>query len=88
MHTITHAMPLEGFKLEISFDDGERGVVDLTHLAGKGIFECWNDPAVFRSVQVGPYGELAWGDHIDLCPDALYMDATGKRPEFLGVLPC
>lgn len=26
---------------------------------------------------------LAWGDQVDLCPDALYLKVTGKRPEDL-----
>jgi hypothetical protein len=50
-------------------------------LREKGVFAAWNDPEVFRAVQVGPFGELAWGDEIDLCPDSLYLEATGKNPE-------
>lgn len=74
---------LEGYRLALTFDDGEQGVVDLTHLAGKGEFAAWNDMEAFRSVHIGPYGELAWGEDIDLCPDALYLEATGKQPEEL-----
>lgn len=74
---------LESYRLALTFDDGAQGVVDLAHLAGKGVFAAWNDMDVFRSVQIGPYGELAWGEEIDLCPDALYLEATGKQPEEL-----
>lgn len=73
----------EGYKLNLVFDNGEEGVVDLAHLAGNGVFTAWNDLSVFRSVQIGPYGELVWGEEIDLCPDALYLEATGKQPEDL-----
>jgi len=27
-----------------------------------------------------------WGDQIDLCPDALYLRATGKEPEDIALL--
>lgn len=33
------------------------------------------------NVSIGPAGEVRWGDDIDLCPDALYMQLTGKSPE-------
>ena len=74
---------LDNYKLALTFDTGEQGVVDLAHLAGKGVFAAWNDMDVFRSVQIGPYGEIVWGEEIDLCADALYLEATGKQPEEL-----
>lgn len=81
MRKITEVAILDGYKLDLTFDDGERGVVDLAAYAGKGVFSKWNDIEAFRAVQIGDLGELRWGDEIDLCPDALYMKATGKRPE-------
>ena len=35
----------------------------------------------FAQVRIGSSGELAWGDKIDLCPDAMYLRETGKKPE-------
>jgi hypothetical protein len=32
-------------------------------------------------VKIGSSGELVWNDQIDLCPDALYLKVTGKKPE-------
>lgn len=81
MHKLVAVAPQDGYKLALTFDSGERGTVDLAPLAGKGVFSAWNDPEVFRAVQIGPLGELAWGDEIDLCPDALYLEAMGKQPE-------
>ena len=34
-------------------------------------------------MRIGSSGELAWGDEIDICPDALYLRITGKKPEDL-----
>ena len=55
--------------------------MDLSHLAGKGVFSIWNDPNAFESVRIGPSGEIMWSDEVDLCPDSLYMEIAGKSPE-------
>lgn len=81
MRQITALEVLEGYRLALTFENGEQGVVDLAHLASKGVFAAWNDMAAFRSIQIGSYGELAWSEEIDLCPDALYLEATGRQPE-------
>ena len=74
---------LENYRLWVRFDDGVEGTVDLSQFVGKGVFRDWVDPQRFASVRVGPNGELAWGDEIDLCPDALYLKVTGEEPEDL-----
>ncbi|HUG91619.1 MAG TPA: DUF2442 domain-containing protein [Planctomycetaceae bacterium] len=73
--------PLPGHRLHIRYADGIEGEVDLSHLAGKGVFACWSDPGVFESVSIGPGGEIRWSDQVDLCPDALYLEITGRSPE-------
>lgn len=55
--------------------------MDLSSLVGRGVFQAWKDVSAFEAVRLGPYGEIAWGEDIDLCPDALCMRLTGKRPE-------
>jgi hypothetical protein len=81
MAKISQVKVLQGYRLELAFDDGARGVADLSDLAGKGVFSIWSDRRVFEKVQIGEFGELIWGDQIDLCPDALYLKVTGKKPE-------
>lgn len=81
MRQITNVKVLEGYRLELEFDDGVSGGVDLSDLVGKGVFALWRDRRAFEQVRVGSSGELAWGDKIDLCPDALYLRVTGKKPE-------
>ena len=51
------------------------------HSGCYGVFKAWKDPKCFQDVRLGPYGELSWGEDIDLCPDAVYMRLTGKSPE-------
>jgi hypothetical protein len=84
---VTHAKALPGFRLELQFDNGESGVVDVSSFAGKGVFAAWNTPSVFESVSVNGEGAVEWRHEIDLCPDTLYLRMTGKKPEeiFLGL---
>jgi hypothetical protein len=59
------------------------GEVDLSDLAGRGVFKAWNDLAFFNSVRLAPHGAIEWGSDLDICPDAMYMRVTGKSPEEL-----
>jgi len=78
---LIEATPLAGYRLRLRYADGVTGVVDLSHLVGKGVFELWNDPEAFARVSIGTGGELCWSDQVDLCADALYLEVTGKRPD-------
>jgi hypothetical protein len=80
---IVEVKPLESYHLWVRFSDGVEGVLDLSGLVGKGVFALWNDYEAFKRVHIGPSGELMWDDQVDLCPDALYLKLTGKRPEEL-----
>jgi len=80
MHRVSSVRVLEGYRVELTFDDGVKGIVDLAGLAGKGVFWLWRDRRFFERVTVGPSGELAWDEQIDLCPDALYLRVTGREP--------
>ena len=81
MFKVTEAKPLAGYRLWLRFADGTTGEVDLSEMAGKGVFAIWNTPGAFEKVQVGRRGDVNWGEEIDLCPDALYLEVTGKTPE-------
>ena len=78
MHRVTRVVVLGKFSLGLVFDDGARGTVDLSNLAGRGVFSLWDDYENFRKVRIGESGELLWGEQIDLCPDSLYLKATRK----------
>ena len=78
---ITDAKALPGFRLELSFENGETGIVDLSSFAGRGVFSAWAEPGVFERVTVTDVGAVEWPGEIDLCPDALYLRMTGKSAE-------
>ena len=81
MKKITGIKVLKNYRLHLVFDDGVQGTVNLSHLAGKGVFALWSERKMFEKVKIGKGGELVWGDQIDLCPDSLYLKVTGKSPE-------
>ena len=72
---------LEPYRIWLRYDDGVEGEVDLSDMAGKGMFVAWEDPDFFAGVHLEPGGGVAWSDRIDLCGDSLYMDITGLTPK-------
>ena len=74
---------LPGYRIYLDFSDGNKGEVDLSDLAGKGVFQVWNDYNFFEKVHLGDQREIKWNDEIELCADSLYLKLTGKSPEEL-----
>jgi hypothetical protein len=83
MPKITKVKIEPDYCLNLTFDDGVCGTVNLSELVGKGVFALWCDPYTFEQVRIGSSGELVWGDQVDLCPDSLYLKVTGMKPEEL-----
>jgi hypothetical protein len=81
--TAVRALP--NYRIQIAFSDGAEGVVDLSDLAGQGVFKAWEDAKFFAQAHLGPGRQVRWNDEIELCPDAVYMRLTGRNPE--GLFP-
>lgn len=79
----TKVQALPSYRIYLEFSDGARGEVDLSDLAGKGVFQVWNDYNFFEKVHIGDHREIKWNDEIELCADSLYLKLTGKSPEEL-----
>ena len=62
-------------------EDGVEGVADLSKFAKKGVFSIWNDEGRFAEFRIGTSGEVEWSDEVAICPDALYLEITGKSVE-------
>ena len=74
---------LPDHRIRLKYSDGVTGEVDLSHLVGKGVFLSLSDQETFRKVSLGDHGQIRWSDEIELCPDALYLEITGRAPEEL-----
>ena len=75
------------YRIWLRYQDGTEGEVDLSHLAGRGVFSTWEREGVFAAVKLGSHGQIEWPGELDLCPDALYLTLTGKRPEDIFIGP-
>ena len=70
--------PRTGYRILLRFEDGAEGEVDLSDMAGRDVFKAWDEPGRFEQVHVAPHGAISWGDDLELCRDALYLELTGK----------
>ena len=79
LHDVVSAVYHRGYRIELEFDDGQRGTVDFArYLERRGVFERFRDLEFFRSFSINEeLGVLTWGDEIDIAPETLYAEATG-----------
>jgi len=60
----------------ITRENGATTVSSFAHLAGRGVFAAFNDPAFFAQVKIGEGGRsLEWPGELDFCADALWFKA-------------
>jgi len=80
IHDVVSAVYRGGYKIEVTFDDGKKGVIDFAkYLRRGGVFERFKDMDFFRAFTINQeLGILTWQDEIDIAPETLYADATGK----------
>lgn len=58
----------------LKYDDGTAGKINLSHLAGQGIFKQWDKNNFFEKVYIDKQSNsIAWSDVIQLCPNTLYL---------------
>ncbi len=70
---------LARYRVWLRFSDGATGEVDLTDIAGRGVFAAWLAPGFFERAFICPSaGTLSWPGELDLDPYVLYSQATGK----------
>jgi hypothetical protein len=67
-----------GYKIEVTFEDGARGIVDFEkYLEKGGVFNKFKDIDFFKRFSINEeLGVLTWGDEIDIAPETLYAEAT------------
>ncbi len=82
---VVSAKALDGYKLEIGFEDGTRGVVDVSkQVEFKGVFAALRDRRHFEEVFVNKeLGVVSWPNGADLDADVLYSLISGEElPKF------
>jgi hypothetical protein len=78
-YTVKKASYAGEYKIELLFEDGSSGIVDLSEYPNKGnVFNLFLNMNYFRNFRI-EHGTLVWGDgELDIAPETLYEKATGK----------
>jgi hypothetical protein len=78
LYDVIEVKALPGFRLWVRFEDGLEGEVDLSDLAGRGVFKRWTDnPSEFLQARVdAESGTVVWPGGLDVAPDRLYSDIS------------
>ncbi len=74
----TSVKALSKYRIWLEFDDGVSGEVDLSDVAGSGVFKVWDEPGYFERVHIAAHRAIAWDDEVELCPDSLHWELTNK----------
>ncbi len=76
---VMSAEPLDKYRLQLRFDDGSEGIVEIAKLIRfAGVFEQLRDENYFRTVAVNPeFGTVVWPNGADLDPLVLWSEVTG-----------
>ena len=80
LYDVMSAKHIGEYRVELEFEDGSRGVVELSRFLSRGgVFERFHDTEYFRSFTVDPeLGTLTWPGGVDIAPESLYAEATGR----------
>jgi hypothetical protein len=81
MHRPVEVEARPDYRIWIRYQDGSEGEVDLSNLAGRGVFNLWDDYTAFENVRIADDGAIRWSEDVELCPDAMYMKLTGQSHE-------
>lgn len=71
IHDIVSAKALDGYKVDVEFDTGEKAVFDCSRYLDMPYWNRLNDKAFFDQVMVG-YGTLVWPGEIDIAPEDVW----------------
>ncbi len=72
---IMAVIPIDDYRLEITFSNGEIGVYDCKPLLDFGVFRELRNEAYFRQARV-ENGTVVWPHEQDICPDTIYLDSV------------
>ncbi len=67
----------------VEFDDGEKGLIDLSPMLDRGMWRALRNRTFFETVRITPYRAIGWGetDAFDICADWAYREVTSVNTE-------
>ena len=69
---------ISDYAINVKFDDGVSGTIELNDLVQKGIFSILQDKAKFAKVYSTGYS-IAWSEELEIDATRIYADITGKE---------
>ena len=79
---ITNARYLEDYKVEVSFNNGRKGIADLADALKGTMFEPLKNKSVFSRLVVDKeLDTIVWSNGADLAPEYIYFQAFKQEPE-------
>ena len=79
---VTEARYIEGYKVEVSFNDGKTGIADLSAALKGPVFEPLREQSAFSQLRVDEELEtIVWPNGADLAPEYIYFQAFRNNPE-------
>jgi hypothetical protein len=82
--SVKTAKYLDAYRLNLVFDNGESGNVDLKDLIFKyDAASPLKDINYFKSFKLDEWATVVWDCGFDVSPELLYERATGKRVNWL-----
>lgn len=83
--TVKSVKALKKYQLLVKFSDGVEGVIDLSHVAGGGVFKSWDEENNFFNVFLSRESKaITWPGGVDTDTYNVYSGITGVEPkEFL-----
>ena len=75
MIRIIEAIPLDGWRLKIRFNDGLEGIYSVDPERRGGVFSALQDPSLLKALRVNPeFGCVEWPGGVDLCPSSMHRE--------------
>ena len=81
--SVTDVTPSEEYRLFISFENGERGILDMQPFLDFGVFRDLKEHEVFRQVRVS-FDTIEWPGGIDLDPEFVYRNCRTTVDQSAG----
>ncbi len=70
--------PLDDYRLEILFENGERRLFDMSPYLRRGVFVRLQNRAAFQAARVVA-GSVEWPGEVDLSYDTLYLESQAMN---------
>ncbi|MCL0065337.1 DUF2442 domain-containing protein [Dehalococcoidia bacterium] len=78
---VTNAKYIEEYRVQISFNDGRKGVADLSDALEGSVFGQLKEKSVFSRLKLDEeLGTIVWPNGADLAPEYIYFQAFKDEP--------